>query len=67
VLAGGTVQPVIRAIGFPVNIPSGTRLAVRARSSSNSFSDRHLDMALYGVDTPAGGGGGGAHAHASWS
>lgn len=35
---------------FPVNIPAGTRLAVRAQSTITDATDRLFDVALYGVD-----------------
>jgi hypothetical protein len=35
---------------FPVNIPSGTRLAIRMQSSTTTSTDRQLDFVCYGVD-----------------
>ena len=56
-----------RAIGFPVDIPAGTRIAARARCTTTRSPDRLLDVAVYGVDAPEPtGGAGGAHAFASW-
>ena len=34
---------------YPVDIPAGTRLAVRAQSSINNATDRLFDACLYGV------------------
>ena len=35
---------------IPVNIPAGTRLAVRAQCSQNDAADRLFDCVLYGLD-----------------
>jgi hypothetical protein len=55
------VQPIF--IGpFPIEIASGTRLAVRAQCSINDATDRLLDVILLGFNgTASGGGSGGAH------
>jgi hypothetical protein len=38
------------AIGVPVRIPAGTRLAVRAQSNITDATDRLFDAMLLGVD-----------------
>jgi hypothetical protein len=35
---------------FPVSIPAGTRLAIRAQCSINDATDRLLDAIIYGID-----------------
>jgi len=35
---------------FPVNIPSGSRIAVRAQSDTIDATDRLFDVAIYGLD-----------------
>lgn len=60
-------EPNPRQYAFPVVVPSGTRLAVRAQSTNASAV---LDVGAYLADAaaPAGGGGGtSAHAFAAWS
>lgn len=44
---GDFVGPVV--FQYPVSIPAGTRLAVRAQCSSNTDGDRDLYVKLYGV------------------
>ena len=63
---GDAIGPPV--LGFPVDIPAGTRLVGRVGSMTTSTNNQ-MEMALYGVDAPApaGTGGGGQHAHASWS
>ncbi len=38
-----------KAFEFPISIPSGSRLAARARSSTTDAEDRVFDVAVYGV------------------
>lgn len=53
--------------GFAVDVPAGTRLAVRARCSLTADNQRDVWVGLWGADAEApAAGGGGQHAHASW-
>lgn len=42
-------MPRPHAVGLPVDIPAGVRLAVRAQCSINDATDRLIDVAVYGV------------------
>ena len=49
--SSGLDQPHLSVYGpFPINIPSGSRIAVRSQSTLNDAADRLLDVILYGVD-----------------
>lgn len=60
-------MPYPRVFGFPVNLATGTRLAVRARCSSTSTPTRLLDIAVHLADAATPAGGASAHASAAWS
>lgn len=67
IIGGGEETTNPRTLAFPVDIPAGTRIAVRLRAAGVPES---IDVAVYLADAaaPAGGGGGAsAHAFASWS
>lgn len=65
--SAAAAHPEQPTLGFPVNIASGTRLAVRARSPETSSPYRLLDVAIYGASASVPSGGGVTqHAHAAW-
>lgn len=59
---GQGVLPVV--VRFPITVPTGTRLAIRAMCSGNDATDRLVEAILIGSQVPSSGGGGGAFAYA---